>query len=217
MILPTDKRYIGDSLLLMGLPLLVTMMFLTSPPKEMRRPAGPCWGRWSVRTGWPPPRCTRTPAEFTLVLVWTSSKSLPVSKSPRGFGGVLRQRAPPPIWQKGGIWLETNIIVVLDYTEQKLIFGLFENTRLIIACRREMTRSIPLNGLINCLITASLGVAVLRQWVTISSFCQIYWTMPNLYLSKTAIEYSTTEIFSLLSYLNCNYTLNHIRKTSNSW
>ena len=125
--------------------------------------------------------------------------------------------APLPIWQKGEIWLETNIIVVLDYTEQKLLFGLFKNTRLIIACRTEMTRSTPLNGLINCLITASLGVAVLRRWVTISSFCQIYWTMPNLYLSKTAIEYSTTEIFPMLSYLICNYTLHHIRKTSNSW
>ena len=130
-----------------------------------------------------------TPSSYIGYVSYLATQGDPAT---RGFWRWITP-SPPLLWMNGEIWLETIIIVVLDYTGQKLISGLFEYTRFIIACRTEMTCSTPLNELIICLITASLArVAVLRRWVTISSFCQIYWTMLNLYLSKTAVKYSKT-------------------------
>ena len=79
--------------------------------------------------------CLNLQAEFTSL------------QKPRGFWRWITP-SPPLLWMNREIWLETIIIVVLDYTGQKLISGLFEYTRFIIACRTEMTCSTPLNELI---------------------------------------------------------------------
>jgi hypothetical protein len=61
--------------------------------------------------------CLNLQAEFTSL------------QTPRGFWKWISP-SPPPLWMNGKIWLETIIIVVLDYTGQKLISGLFEYKRL---------------------------------------------------------------------------------------
>ena len=144
-----------EGLQLMGLPRSVTKeMFLTWPPREIRRPAGTCWGRWRPCTGRPPPRCTCTPAKFTLVLVWTSSQGLPVSKSP----GVLEVHYPsgsPHLTERGnlvrnnsyyGIGLDRAKTNIWSFWKQKVYNCIVELIWLV---------QLPL-GLINCVITASI-------------------------------------------------------------